>query len=130
MQHVAVRMRDLLMYMAVEDGDVAERPQQGDRIRSVRREPVPVALQVEERPMRQNHERRLRVVGFEIGSQPIELGFAERTLGIGYIVESDEMKVLVVEALIERAESLLKRRAAIGTGIMLAGQVDVVLGRE
>ena len=116
------------MHMAVEHGGALERPQQRHGLGTVRREPVPFALQVEQRTVRQHHDRGISTMRLEIGRQPFQLRRAQGALGIGRIVEGHEVDAFVIEALVELAEDLLESGAAIAAGIVLAGEIDMGLG--
>ncbi len=111
----------LLVDVAVEHGGVLVRHQELDRLDAVARRPVPVGLEVEQRPVRQ-HDDRLRLVELlEVGGQPGELRLAEAAGRIRDVVERDEVHALVVEGVVRLAEELLVGLALVERGVMLAG---------
>ena len=72
--------------------------------------------------MGEHDDRRLRLDLLEIGLQPGDLGVAHHGLGVGDIVERDEVHALVIEGVVGLAEELLVRFALVESGIVLAGQ--------
>jgi hypothetical protein len=120
MSDVACHVVVLLVDMAIEHHDVLVRHQEIDRLGAVCGRPVPLWIQVEQRPVRQHHDAVVGLALLEIGRQPGELLVAELGARIGNIVEYDEMHALVVERVVQGAEELLIGLALVERGIVLA----------
>src|SRR6202008_4090399 len=117
----------LLMNVAVEHGDVVARLQDLDRLGPVRGGPVPLRVEVEQRPMREYDDARVFRLALEVGLEPGELLVSDRGAGIGYIVDRDEVHALVIEGPVRLAEEILERSPFIERGVVLAGhELDVL----
>lgn len=105
-----------------------------DRLRSIWRGPVPLRHQIEQRPMSEDHERRVHRKLGEVFLEPIELSVAQVRLRIGDVVERDEVHALVVERIVRGSKVLLKRFAVIDRSVVLAREevhvLDVQLGND
>src|SRR5271170_773230 len=85
------------MNMPVKNRDVLVGRDQVHYLIAVAREPFPFGLQIEQRPMGKQDDRRGLGKAREISLEPRELIGADFGTALRYIVERDEMHALVIE---------------------------------
>ena len=83
MRDVAGHVVMLLMDVAVKDCDILERRQRVDDRGGVTRRPIPLRVEVEQRPVCEHDDGSVRFMLFEVSLQPGELRLADDGFGIG-----------------------------------------------
>ena len=107
-----------------------ERLQEVERLVSVRRPPAPRPVQLEQRAMREHDHRRSGLELLQIGGEPGDLGVAELLVRVGRVVENDDVIALVVEGVVQLAEELLIRVAAVFLRVVIARHEADILDLE
>jgi hypothetical protein len=110
--------------VAVEDRHRVVRLEQLHHGGAVAREPLPLRLEIEERPVREDDDRRRLRVAREIVLQPRQLLGTDGRLAEGDVVERDEVDAAVIERVVRLAEVLAEQRAAVERGVVLARHVQ------
>src|SRR5437899_6953868 len=120
-RYVARHLVVLLMNVPVEDGYILVRHQRINHHGAILGGPVPIGIEIEEWPVRQHNDARIRLLLPQVGFEPVELRLANDSPRIGDIIEHYEMDVLVIKCVIEFAEELLIRIPTIERSVVLAG---------
>src|SRR4029077_7750810 len=97
---------------------------------AIGRGPVPVGREVEQRTMREPDDGRVLVELLEAGAEPLKLLAPDTPLGIGHVVEHDEVHALVIERVMRLAEELLERLTLVERRVVFAGEIVVRLHLE
>src|SRR5439155_3956589 len=101
-----------------------------DRLRAVACRPIPLRIEIEERPVREDDDARVPGLRRQIRLQPGKLLAPDARRRVGYVVDRDEMDALVVEAVVARAEKLLPRLPVVERGVVFTGHEAHVLVLE
>src|SRR5262249_19693390 len=110
----------IAMNMPVEHRDVLVRRENVHHVVAIAGEPLPLRLQIEQRPVREHHNRcRLRKTS-QIFSQPSQLLRSNFWLRARNIVERDEVHAAMIERVVGLLEELAIELSAVKPGIMLA----------
>ena len=110
----------LLVDMAVEHRDVAVRHQDVDDLRAVARGPIPLWIEIEQRPVREHDDARVARLFRQVVGQPLALRLAHHPGRIGHVVEHDGVQALVIERVVRGPEQLAECLARVQAGIVLA----------
>ena len=130
MHDVAGHVSMLLMNVTVEDRGGFERREKFNDLCPVACEPIPIRLQVPERPVREDDNRLGAVERLQIAGEPGELVFSHHSLRVRHVIQCHKMDALVVEALVRNAKVLLESGTLVRRGIMLARQEDRAQPRQ
>ena len=103
----------LLVNVPVEDGHVAVRQQEVDRLPAVEGGPVPPGIEIEQGAVGKDDDRGILPVLIEIGGKPGELLVADQGPRFGHVVNYDKMHPLVVEGVMRVAEKFPVRLAVV-----------------
>src|SRR5450631_56973 len=101
-----------------------------DRLDRVCGRPIPARIQVEQGAMREDDDRLRLVVPGQIGVHPLQLVFADQSIGIRDVVERNKMHALMIEAVVARSEHVSVHLAVVETGVVLARNEAHVLDLE
>src|SRR5258708_1966517 len=85
------------MNVAVENGDALVWRQDVHDVAAVSREPFPLRLEIKERPMGEDDDRRSLRVARQILLQPGDLFGADDRLAVRDVIERDEVRSTMVE---------------------------------
>src|SRR6202140_5924619 len=99
MFYVAALRKVLPMDVPIDDRHVFIRRQCIHHVVAVCREPFPFGLEVEERAMREDHDRRGLWKARDIGLHPGGLIAADLRMSERYVIECDKVHALVIEGI-------------------------------
>ncbi len=113
----------LLVDVAVEHRHVRVRHQQVDHLCAVARGPVPLRIEIEQRPVREHHDGRMRGHRAQVRRQPCQLRLAHARGRVRHVVDGDEMHALVIEGVVCAAEQFAVGGTVVQRSVVLARHV-------
>jgi hypothetical protein len=111
----------LAVDVAVEDGDVLEWVEQLHHRVAIAGEPLPLRLEIEERPVGEDDDGGSPGEARQVLSQPGQAGRAHLGPRPRDVVDGDEVHPLVIEGVAGLPEELAEERAAVEAGVVLSG---------
>jgi hypothetical protein len=120
MGDMAGHMMVFLMNMAIKDRDVRMLQQNLGRLRTIGSRPIPPRVKIEQRPMGEYDDSRVRILLAQIVVQPLQLHIAQSGARIGDVVQDDKVNALVIKSVMGWTEKFLKRFALIQRAVTAA----------